>query len=149
MDGKLRLHVIFRWTDLGMRVETAQPLAIGKWQHVVVSYDGGMRAAGVRMYVDGKQQELKVLFDQLLWPIDTKEPWRIGAGGGLRFQGDIEDVRVYNRALTAAEAGVLPLTREHRSARRHHAQNHAALRNRTSFDSASSNDRARSSQQSA
>ncbi|HYI92488.1 MAG TPA: DUF1553 domain-containing protein [Bryobacteraceae bacterium] len=110
MDGKLRLHVIFRWTDLGMRVETAQPLAIGKRQHIVVSYDGGMRASGVRMYVDGKQQELKVLFDQLLWPIDTKEPWRVGAGGGLRFQGSIEDVRVYDRALTPAEAGVLPLT---------------------------------------
>jgi hypothetical protein len=109
MDGKLRLHVIFRWTDLGMRVETSQPLALKKWQHVVVSYDGGMRASGVRMYVDGKPQELKVLFDQLLWPIDSKEPWRVGAGGGLRFHGSIHDVRVYDRAITAAEAGVLPL----------------------------------------
>lgn len=109
MDGKLRLHVIFRWTDLGMRIETAQPLVLGKKQHVVVSYDGGMRASGVRMYVDGKQQELKVLFDQLLWPIDTKEPWRVAAGGGLRFRGEIEDVRIYDRVLSPAEAGVLPL----------------------------------------
>src|SRR4030095_7971934 len=34
---------------------------------------------------------------------------RIGAGGGPenRFHGRIDDVRIYNRALTAAEAGML------------------------------------------
>jgi hypothetical protein len=107
IDGKLRLHVTFRWTDLAMRVETVRPLKLGTWQHVAVSYDGGMKAAGVRMYVDGQQQELKVLFDQLLWPIDTKEPWRVGAGGGLRFKGLIGDVRVYRRALTPEEVSVV------------------------------------------
>jgi hypothetical protein len=64
-----------------------------------------MRARGVRMYVNGAPQELKVLFDQLLWPIDTKKhPWRIGAGGGLRFKGLVDDVRVYDRVLTEEEA---------------------------------------------
>ena len=105
MDGKLRLHVTFRWTDLAMRVETVKPLPLGDWSHVAVSYDGGMRASGVRMYINGERQELKVLFDQLLWPMDTKKhPWRIGAGGGLRFNGSVEDVRVYDRVLTPEEA---------------------------------------------
>jgi hypothetical protein len=105
MDGKLRLHVTFRWTDLAMRVETVKPLPIGTWSHVSVSYDGGMRARGVRMYVNGEPQELKVLFDQLLWPIDTKKhPWRVGAGGGLRFKGAVDAVRVYDRVLTPEEA---------------------------------------------
>ena len=57
MDGKLRLHVTFRWTDLAMRVETVDPVPLDAWSHVAVSYDGGMRAAGVRMYVDGKPQQ--------------------------------------------------------------------------------------------
>ena len=109
MDGKLRLHVIFRWTDLGMRVETAEPLKIGEWQHVAVTYDGGMKASGVRMYVNGEPLKMKVLFDQLLWPIDTKEPWRIGAGGGMRFKGLIDDVRIYDRALSGEEIGVVAL----------------------------------------
>jgi hypothetical protein len=108
MDGKLRLHVTFRWTDLAMRVETVDPVPLGAWSHVAVSYDGGMRAAGVRMYVDGKPQQLKVLFDSLLWPIDTKKhPWRVGAGGGLRFTGSVDDVRVYSRVLTPEETGTL------------------------------------------
>jgi hypothetical protein len=109
IDGKLRLHVIFRWTDLGMRVETRDPLPLGKKQHVMATYDGSMKASGVHLYVDGKELPLKILFDQCIWPIESKEPFRIGAGGGLRFQGAIEDVRVYRRAVTAEEASVIPL----------------------------------------
>ena len=109
MDGKLRLHVTYRWTDLAMRLETVQPLRLRDWQHVAVTYDGGMKASGVRMYVNGEQRELKVLFDQLLWPMDTKEPWRIGAGGGMRFRGLVDEVRIYDRALTSAEIGVVAL----------------------------------------
>jgi hypothetical protein len=69
-----------------------------------------MKASGTRIWVDGKQQRLNVLFDQLLWPIDSKEPWRIGAGGGVRFRGEIEDVRVYDSALTAEEVAALSVS---------------------------------------
>lgn len=109
IDGKIRLHVIFRWSDLGLRVETEDPVTLNDWQHVLVTYDGGMKAAGVRIYVDGRPQKLKVLFDELIWPLKGKRPFRIGAGAGLRFQGDIADVRVYSRALTPEEAAVAPL----------------------------------------
>jgi len=109
IEGKLRLHVIFRWTDLGLRVESATALPPGQWQHVLVSYDGGMKASGVRMYCNGRPLEVKILFDQLIWPLELKAPFRIGAGGGLRFQGLIDDVRVYNRALSPEEAAVVPL----------------------------------------
>ncbi len=95
VKGKLRLHAIFRWADLGMRVESAQPVKLGQWQHVLVTYDGGMRAAGVKMYIDGAPVEPKILFDSMLWPIDVKQPLRIGAGLGLRFQGDLDEVRVW------------------------------------------------------
>jgi hypothetical protein len=107
LDGKLRLHITFRFSDLGLRVESAGPLPLGKQQHVLVTYDGGMRAAGVHMYADGRELPLKVLFDYAIWPIETKEPLRIGAGGGLRFQGEISDVRIYNRALSSHEAAIL------------------------------------------
>ena len=81
-----------------MRVETADPVKLDQRQHVLATYDGSMKAAGVRIYVDGEPQKLNVLFDQCIWPLESKEPFRIGAGGGLRFQGSIEDVLVYKRA---------------------------------------------------
>ncbi|MCU1232049.1 MAG: hypothetical protein JWP63_16, partial [Candidatus Solibacter sp.] len=107
LDGKLRLHITFRFSDLGMRVETVDALPVGKRQHVLVTYDGGMRAAGVHMYADGRELPLKVLFDYAIWPIETKEPLRIGAGGGLRFTGEISEVRIYNRVLSPQEAALV------------------------------------------
>ncbi|MBL0158401.1 MAG: DUF1553 domain-containing protein [Bryobacterales bacterium] len=112
VEGKLRLHVIYRWSDLGMRLETEEPVRLNEWSHVLVAYDGNMRAAGVRVYVNGVPQKFKVMLDQCMWPMDTKEPFRIGAGGGQRFTGAIRDVRVYDRALTEAEVGAVVLLTE-------------------------------------
>ena len=109
IDGKLRLHVIFRWTDLGLRVETEQPLKLHERQHVLATYDGKRKASGVHIYVNGHEQKLKILFDELIWPVSVKVPFRIGAGGGLRWDGLIEDVRVYKIALTPEQAAVVPL----------------------------------------
>src|SRR6185369_8899093 len=92
IDGKLRWHATFRFSDLSLRVETVDPIPMGKRQHVLVTYDGGMRASGVHIFVDGKERALKVLFDYGIWPIDTKEPLRIAAGSGLRFAGEIGEV---------------------------------------------------------
>jgi hypothetical protein len=111
MDGKLRLHITRRWTDISLRIETVNSLPLNRWQHVAVSYDGRRKGKGVRMYVDGQPQELKILFDELTYPLGPKEPFRIGAGGGpqYRFRGQIDDVRVYNRALREEEAVTLAL----------------------------------------
>jgi len=109
MDGKLRLHVTFRWDDIALRVETVRALNLHEWQHVLVTYDGNRKASGVRMYVNGQPQETKVLFDELMAPLRAKAPLRIGAGGGMRFQGLISDVRVYRNALSADQAAVLAL----------------------------------------
>ena len=110
LDGKLRLHIHRRWTDLGLRVETTAVMPLHEWHHVAVTYDGNRKAAGVAIYIDGVPQKLQVLFDQNLEPIHhPKTPLRIGAGGGLHFTGDIRDVRIYNRALTAEEAAILPV----------------------------------------
>lgn len=109
LNGKLRLHVVFRWTDIGMRIESAHPLTLHQWQHVSVTYDGKRKASGVHMYVDGKPVETNILFDDLSWPMKAKRPFRIGAGGGLRFQGEIRDVRLYKLALSAEQAAILPV----------------------------------------
>jgi Protein of unknown function (DUF1553)/Protein of unknown function (DUF1549)/Concanavalin A-like lectin/glucanases superfamily/Planctomycete cytochrome C len=109
MDGKLRLHIIFRWTDIGMRVETVNPVKLHSWQHVAVTYDGSRYAAGVHMFIDGQPQQLKILFDDLNWPMDFKFPFRIGAGSGMNYEGSIRDVRVYKTCLTPQQVSTLPL----------------------------------------
>lgn len=109
-DGKIFLYMNRRWTDIGMRLQTERLLALNQWQHVLVTYDGKRQAKGVHIYVDGEEWTKDVLFDELTYPFQTKEPFRIGAGGGEPvFRGSIDDVRVYNRALTRDEASTFPL----------------------------------------
>lgn len=107
MDGRLRLHIIFRWTDIGMRVESEEKMTLNEWQHVAVTYDGSRYARGVRMYRNGQPLKIRVLFDELNWPMNVKEPIRLGSGGGLQFQGSIEDARIYDRAVAPEEAASL------------------------------------------
>ncbi len=104
--GKLWWHMSQRWTDLSLRLETKNDIAVGRWRHVALTYDGKRKSKGVRVYVDGVEQEVEVLFDNLDWPSRSNAPLKIGGGGGLdnRFAGLIDEVRVYGRELTADEA---------------------------------------------
>ena len=63
----------------------------------------------MKVYVDGKPQKLRVLLDELNQSFATKQPFRIGAGGGPanRFHGLVSDVRVYGRVLTEEDVSVV------------------------------------------
>src|SRR5262249_49029719 len=105
-EGKLQLNLVVRWLDDALRVETEEPLAPDRWHHVMATYDGSRLASGVRLYVDGKSEKIKVLLDELNQSFKTGEPFRIGAGEGSesRFEGSIDDVRVYNVTLSPEDA---------------------------------------------
>jgi uncharacterized protein DUF1553/uncharacterized protein DUF1549/concanavalin A-like lectin/glucanase superfamily protein/cytochrome c len=105
MKGRVRMHLTHRFTDLGWRVESAEPVSLNQWHHVLVTYDGKRMASGVRIYVDGESRETRILFDQNTEPFHKKDtPIRVGSGGGMKFDGSIRDARIYKRALTPAEA---------------------------------------------
>jgi len=73
-------------------------LPLNTWVHVATTYDG----ATLRTYVGGQQ----VAATSTTGAIETStEPLRIGGNSiwGEYFSGAIDEVRIYNRALTAAE----------------------------------------------
>jgi len=107
-DGKLQVNLVKRWLDDALRVETERVLELNQWHHVLMTYDGSRTADGVRIYIDGASQKLKINLDALNQSFDTGQPLRIGAGGGAenRFQGQIHDARVYKIALTPEDAAV-------------------------------------------
>ncbi len=110
--GRLRVYLTKRWLDDALRVETESMLTPGQWQHVTVVYDGSRLASGVKVFVNGQPQKLRVLLDELNQSFQTKQPLRIGTGGGPgnRFHGLVGDVRIYNRALAAEEVGIVANT---------------------------------------
>ena len=111
-DGRLQVHLTKRWLDDALRVQTEAALVLDRWQHVAVVYDGSRLAAGVKIFVNGEPQTLRVLLDQLNQTFQTKQPLRIGSGGGPgnRFHGKVGDLRVYGRALAAEEIGIIATT---------------------------------------
>ncbi len=108
-DRKVQVNLVQRWLDDALRVETERAIELDQWHHVLMTYDGSRVADGVKIYVDGVPQQLKVNLDDLNQSFDAKEPLRIGAGGGPenRFQGQMRDVRVHKVVLTPDEAAVV------------------------------------------
>ncbi|MEJ6641870.1 MAG: DUF1553 domain-containing protein [Akkermansiaceae bacterium] len=98
--GRIGTHIVNTWQANALKVVSADVLAPGKWQHVVLSYDGSHKAAGVKIYIDGKHSENQVQADTLSATIATSQPFRIGSRStGSNWKGEIDDLRIYDRAL--------------------------------------------------
>ena len=109
-EGKVQYNNVTKWVDEGIRLQSVKELTLNEWHHVAVTYDGTRYADGVKLYVDGGEWKWDVLLDDANNQGPGKrEPLRIGGGGGPenRFQGRIDDLRIYDRALSASEARML------------------------------------------
>jgi hypothetical protein len=86
-------------------VNTGYVAPLNQWTHIAVTYENGL----AKTYANGQlvhtHQGAGAIGD-----IDaTQNDFRIGGRQGIpqHFQGRLDEVRVYNRALTAAEAAAL------------------------------------------
>ncbi len=104
-NGRLQLNLVKRWLDDAIRVETAEPIPQSRWIHVAATYDGSRRAAGIQLVVNGQVQPMRVLLDLINQSFATAEPLRVGAGHGPkgRLRGDVDEVHIYRRVLSADE----------------------------------------------
>ncbi|MBI4159563.1 carbohydrate binding domain-containing protein [Candidatus Wolfebacteria bacterium] len=105
-DKTLRFNVDFDSTDL-TRSGAANLITLNQWQYVVVTWDGAAAASGVKFYVNGVEsssygQEANGVTSRV-----TGSPSLALIGNRTNadrtFKGLIDDVRIYNRALTEAE----------------------------------------------
>ncbi|MFT7643812.1 MAG: hypothetical protein ACI9G1_005578, partial [Pirellulaceae bacterium] len=106
--GNVAVHLISAWAANAIKVTTKTKLKANQWQHVFATYDGSSKAAGIKIYFDGKPQEWQVNNDKLSGTIRTAKPLYIGRRNpGSPFKGLVDDLRVYDRELTEAEIGSL------------------------------------------
>ena len=108
-EGKLRFNMSTRILDDGVAAETLEDVRLGEWQHVLAAYDGSKTPGGIRIHVDGEPRELKPLLDLVGNRMPQRYPLRIGASGSTkpRFEGLVDDVRIYGAALTPELAAVV------------------------------------------
>jgi len=104
--GRIGTHIVNTWQENALKVVSTDSLAPGKWQHLVLSYDGSHKAAGVKIYLDGKLSSNEVQADSLSATIATSEPFRIGSRStGSNWKGELGELRIYDRVLEGADVG--------------------------------------------
>jgi hypothetical protein len=85
-------------------VRTRDRLRFGESYHVTMTYDGSGKAAGLQLYLDGKRAAVDVVRDALNGPVANDAPLRVGSRAlGKPCVGQIDDLRLYDRALTPPE----------------------------------------------
>jgi len=103
-----RINLAHRYGSEGIEVVAKEKFSGGQWRHLVITYDGSSKAAGLKVYVDGKPSALDIRRDTLQASIASKEPWRIGwKGTGIGFEGGIDEFRLFDHALSAPEISTL------------------------------------------
>lgn len=103
--GRLNAHFIDHWPDKGCKVSTAAVLKPQQWHHVTLVWQGNRQASGIRIYVDGAPQPLKIDNDgTVTGSLRTSKPFHIGRRhASVPFTGQVDDLRIFSRALSEAD----------------------------------------------
>jgi len=113
--GRVSFALIHFYPGNALHVRSEVELPVGEWSHVVATYDGSSRAAGMALYLNGEKLAVEVIRDNLYRDIVHRGEWGDDPGGveltlagrfrdaGFR-QGELDELRVFSRELTALEA---------------------------------------------
>jgi len=105
-EGKLNAALVHYEPGNALRVRTKTEFPIGSWHHVALTYDGSSQAAGLRLYVDGKEADLEIVRDKLTREITGGGSETLVIGERMRDSGFknglVDDFRVYDRTLSGA-----------------------------------------------
>jgi uncharacterized repeat protein (TIGR01451 family) len=100
----------FTFGNMGMdEIVSSSTFPAGQWYHVAATYDG----SAMKLYVNGNLEASKPFTSSITY--DPLIPWTIGAAGPpiraagypRTFNGVIDEVEIFNRALSAAEIQTL------------------------------------------
>ena len=98
-------HLINAFSEDALKVVGTNALPLNQWAHVAVAYDGSAKSSGVSIYLNGQRQATTTQFDSLKSTTRTEAPLTVGTrhDSGRLVNAAIEDIRLYERALTPAE----------------------------------------------
>jgi hypothetical protein len=104
-DRRLLFALVRFWPGDAIAVRTRSAVAAERWVHVAACSDASGKAAGLRLFIDGRPAEVEVVRDNLSKNTE--------GGGGIVFGermrspglkgGAIDDLRVWNRCVTPVE----------------------------------------------
>ena len=94
-SGKLTATLGHFYPGNAIRVQAPEQVEFKEWRHVGVTYDGSSSAAGLKLYLDGKELPVSIVRDHLYKDIDYLPEW-----------GDLDTAKVAD----ATTKGMVTLT---------------------------------------
>lgn len=107
-EGHLRWQASREWPDNCISVRSVKALPVNEWTHVVVSYDGSSRAAGLNIHLNG-DSKVEIVRDQLTKNCGSASAFTFGErvrDSGFRG-GAVDDISIFTRPLSPLEVGAL------------------------------------------
>ena len=108
VDGEVEVRFSSRYPVYAVVVRTeAAAIRPGRWRQVTITHTGGYRAADVRVFVDGMEQPLRVIYDGSN-TVKLDGDWTIGRVAdphGAGYVGEIDEFHV--RAGVAGDDEIL------------------------------------------
>lgn len=114
-EGHPSFALVHFWPGNAIRVRAKRAVPADEWSHLVVTYDGSSRAAGITLFLNGERMEVETVRDHLFKDIVHRSEWGDGDVGHIeltlagRFRdagfrhGAIDEFEVYDRRLTEWE----------------------------------------------
>ena len=108
-SGILNWTVMREFPGNAISVRATEAVPVAGWSHLTVTYDGSMRANGLKIFLNGRPAVTKVIKDSLRRDYQIGSALNFGARSrdfGMRG-GLLDEIRIFRRAVTEAEAAQL------------------------------------------
>jgi hypothetical protein len=111
--GRPTFTLAHMWPGNAIKIAASAALPLGRWTHVLATYDGSSRAAGMALYVDGARADAEVIRDRLTKDIVYERGGAPDLIVGQRFRdrglagGAVDELLVFDRCLSSLEAAEL------------------------------------------
>lgn len=115
-DQTLTIQFNHVWPNNAIDLQSKDTLALNEWTHLALAYSGNSKASGVSFYINGVEQEMKILVDNLNKSVlhaANKGTWQptpflLGIEQLKSIKGVMMDeLKVYKRQLSEIEVDAL------------------------------------------
>ncbi len=108
--ARLNIRLVGDTPADNLHIRTRERLTLGDWYHLGLTYDGKGKAAGLRLYLNGRALDVEVVRDALAGTMRSAAPLTVGSKPlGSPFRGQLDDFRIYDRTLAPGEVEELAL----------------------------------------
>jgi hypothetical protein len=102
--GEFASHLIHKWDSDALKVRTkGNQVKRDTWQHVVVTYDGSAKPAGLKIYVNGKYNGFDKEADTLKSTTRTEAPFQLARRKSANLTSNValQQLQFYDHVLSA------------------------------------------------